>query len=58
MTRFLPPELDIVWWRGGERHEGDILEFIEPTAFDAYSDEAGYRVGRHQRVRADKVYLR
>lgn len=58
LVRYLPDELDVVWWRNGDMHEGDIVDFIEPTDSDAYADNAGYRVGRNQRVRADKVYLR
>lgn len=58
LTRRLPDELDVVWWSNGHFQEGDVVAFIEPTDPDAYTDNAGYRVGRNSRVRADKVYLK
>lgn len=58
LTRYLPVELDVVWWRAGEMFEGDIYKFIPEGSESAFKDESGYQVGPNQRVRADKVYLR
>lgn len=58
LTRYLPTELDVVWWRAGEMFEGDIEAFIPENDQDAINDESAYRVGKNQRVRAGKVYLR
>lgn len=57
LTRHLPPELDVVWWRNGVLHEGDIHDFIKPKDPE-YENNPGYYVGNQQRVRADKVYLK
>jgi len=58
LTRYLPTELDVVWWRAGEMFEGDIHGFIPAEDPRTYNNNAGYYVGDKQRVRADKVYLR
>jgi len=58
LTRYLPTELDVVWWRAGEMFEGDIHKFIPEGSDLAFEKESGYQVGHNQRVRADKVYLR
>ena len=59
LTRQLPTELDVVWWRAGSLRDGDIHEFIKPTETeDNINNDASYQVGSGQRVRADKVYLR
>jgi hypothetical protein len=58
LTRRLPNELDVVWWRAGEMMEGDIHGFIAADDPEAINDDAAYKVGANVRVRADKVYLR
>lgn len=58
LTRSLPPELDVVWWRAGEMREGDISGFVAADDPESLNDDAAYKVGPSLRVRADKVYLR
>jgi len=57
LTRHLPSELDVVWWRAGELHEGDLHDFIAADDDETINDDAAYKVD-NKRVRADKVYLR